>query len=909
MHRTLITGLATLALLVVGCPGGDDDDTQPDDDVTTDDDTGDDDTQSDDDDTQPDDDDTGDDDTAGPFNPCPPLGPPTGNTITLGPDDVDQIFGTVANLAEGDTILLEDGTYDLDGVHLWIDVPGVTVRSASGDRDAVVLDGGYVSSQVIQLGASDVTVADLTLQRVTTHPIHVAAAEDTGTITGTRVYNVMIRDPGQQAIKINPNGASYADEGEIACSHIELTDEGRPFVDPVVSGCYTGGVDAHDAWGWTVRDNHIEGFWCPTGFSEHGIHFWSGCRDTVVERNVLVDNYRQVGFGLREEMEGRSYADGPCGGVEVAGHYGGVIRNNVIYASDPDLFASEYGYDTGISLNQSCGTQVLHNTVASTEPPYIGIEYRFALTDAVIRNNLVTANIRERDDGVAVEEGNLEDAPLDLFVDHASVDLHLAAGATDAIDQGVVLADGECDEDVDGDPRDGSPDIGADEVVAGRTARSVNGTLRPVNDHHVLHLWGTPEEMGYAHGTLLASEIMALANGYVLPMFGVDAGTYEMLLSAFGNMLDFPDDVRAEAEGLIDGIRDAGVSLEMVELAREITAEDLLLANAAADLFGVYFGCSSISAWGEATAGDASLGGETAMVRDLDWGYAGGDADLREYPLIIARDPADGGKQRWVSIGFPSYLGCLSCFNESGIGAFQNQGNTSTMLGDIDPDDTLVPIHLSMRGGIETRDHDGDGEATIHDVVDAVTAVGRIGTYEVHLISPVDRSDPPAAILEADHGGWELRVPADDPLPHPDCVATTNHHRELHEAEYCDRYATIVEMVDEYGGELTLDRLWEIETETSWNSWGSGTIHTMRVVPADLTLEVAFADTDNVAPLNPITAYDMATLFEDDGESADDDDDDPDDGCACRVEGASTGGATTLLMLLALLLARRRAAS
>jgi len=428
---------------------------------------------------------------------------------------------------------------------------------------------------------------------------------------------------------------------------------------------------------------------------------------------------------------------------------------------------------------------------------------------------------------------------------------------------------------------------------------AVNGTRRDAADHWVIHVWGTHEQMGYAHGYLMAEEIMSLANGYVLPMFGVDGGTYEMIKSAFGDMLDYPDPIREEAEAIVEGMAAAGVSLEMTEVGRDIDAEDLLLANSAADLFGVYYGCSSISAWGTATADDGELAGELAMVRDLDWGYVG-DVDLRDFATVIARDPDDG--QPWVSIGFPSYVGCLSCFNNAGIGAFQNQGNTPTLLGDIDTGETLVPIHMSMRTGIESSDYNGDGVATIDDVFDSVGDVGRIGSYEVHVISPADRSDPPAAILEADYSGHVVRYPDDEPLAGPDCVAVTNHHRLLTDPEYCDRFETIQGMVADYDGALTLDRLWEIETEVAWNSFGSGTIHTMRVVPSQLTLEVAFADTEDVAPLNPITAYTMSDLFEGDLDGAADDDDDGQGGCGCSESGAQSAG---LLAIGALVLGLR----
>lgn len=394
---------------------------------------------------------------------CPALPPPAGNIIDVYPAQVSQLRSIVLNASPGDTILLHDGIYNLNGDYIWIRVPGLTVRSASGNREAVVIDGGYDTTEIITIAASGVTVADLTLRRASTHPIHVTPDfVDTADIENVLVYNVHIVDPGEQAIKINQNSGHYADDGVVACSYIELTDAGRAHV----SGCYTGGVDAHQARGWAIRDNVIEGFWCESGLSEHGIHFWTGSRDTLVERNVLIDNARGVGFGLVQSGDGRVYDDDPCPGADYVGHFGGMIRNNFVFASRSELFSSEYGFDCGICLAQACGTQVLHNTVASTQPPFSSIEYRWPNTDAEITNNLVSHNLRQRDGAVATLAGNLDHAPPLLFVDGTGGDLHLAEGASRAIDRGVSLATGLCDEDIDGDPRPwGSGyDIGADEV-------------------------------------------------------------------------------------------------------------------------------------------------------------------------------------------------------------------------------------------------------------------------------------------------------------------------------------------------------------------------------------------------------------------------------------------------------------
>jgi len=325
---------------------------------------------------------------------CPPLPPPGGNVIDVYPAQAGQLMSIVLQASPGDTILLHDGTYDVPyNEYIYVKTDGVTIRSASGNREAVVIDGHYNDGQtgrdLITIAASDVTIADLTVKRSYDHPIHVHPHwEDTADIENALIYNVHVIDPGQQAVKVNAQGGHYADNGVVACSHIELTDAGRPHIR---DGCYTGGVDGPQVWGWEVRDNLIEGFWCADGLSEHAVHFWTGSRGTVVARNVLVDNARGIGFRLGWDDGRRAYDPDPCpvtsGSV---GHFGGVVRNNFIFAGRAELLASTYGFDCGICLAQACGARVLHNTVASTVAPFSSIGWRFSNTDAEIINNLVT---------------------------------------------------------------------------------------------------------------------------------------------------------------------------------------------------------------------------------------------------------------------------------------------------------------------------------------------------------------------------------------------------------------------------------------------------------------------------------------------------------------------------------------
>jgi hypothetical protein len=396
---------------------------------------------------------------------CRPLPAATGDIITVDPSMTAQLQSIVSGLKKGDTVLFKKGIYNLNGAYLWVSASAVTLRSASQNPEDVIIDGGYNSTEIITVAASDVTIAEITIRKAKTHPIHVTAG-DAGSITGTRIYRVTIIDPAEQGIKINPDSkGNFADNGEIACSHIQLTDDGRPHVNPTAGGCYTGGIDAHQARGWIIRDNLIEGFYCNNGLSEHAIHLWRGCRDTVVERNRIINNARGIGFGLMSSGEARKYDDNPCkeAGDTYIGHYGGIVRNNFVFADSSDLFATKSGFDCGICLASACGAQILHNTVVSEGDNFSSIEWRFKGSMGVkIVNNIATHPLRERDGATGEKLGNMEQAHLTLFENISSTNMHLSQNSA-AIDSGVQLENGLCDYDIDGDKRDTKPDAGADE--------------------------------------------------------------------------------------------------------------------------------------------------------------------------------------------------------------------------------------------------------------------------------------------------------------------------------------------------------------------------------------------------------------------------------------------------------------
>lgn len=405
---------------------------------------------------------------------CTTLANAGGPTIEIGPEQLDQLPSILQSAAPNTTVFLRDGTYRVFST-LYLRVAGTQLRSKSGKRGNVILDANYGSArEIVNLVASNTVLADLTLTRSLDHPIHVQPFSTS--VTGMIIHNVHVIDPGQQAIKVNQNGSLYADNGTIQCSRIELTDIGRAYVR---DNCYTGGIDIHQSRGWNIRDNVIMGFWCNQGLSEHGIHVWTGSRDTVAERNILIDNARGIGFGLGFQWSGRAYSDQPCTGRTNIGHYGGVIRNNFVAGSDTRLLASGDGFDVGIGLEDTCEVNVLHNSIFGPSIRSSAIEWRFSRNDGkqsgptIVANNLANFRMRGRDGAVASESGNVTTALSTYFLSAVAGDLHLTQNASLAIDKAVSST---LTTDVDGLTRDSTPDVGASEY---RTAPPPTGTPEP----------------------------------------------------------------------------------------------------------------------------------------------------------------------------------------------------------------------------------------------------------------------------------------------------------------------------------------------------------------------------------------------------------------------------------------------
>lgn len=392
-----------------------------------------------------------------------------------------DLASAVSKAASGTTLLLAPGTYKVPAM-VQFTKADVTLRSKTGKRDDVILDGNNggtpldparFTTELLAVRADNVTLADITLRYARYHAVHVHPPRG-ASISGFRMHNVRIYDTGEQLVKVNSNGEAspgWANKGVIQCSLLEFVD--NSVMEPWDGGgFYTGGIDVHGGEDWVVRHNVFRNIQRDGELMEHAVHFWTKSRGTLVENNRFENVYRAIGFGMKRAPSGvdRKYPDGR-GDSPYLDHIDGIIRNNVVWNG------AGIHLESGIELMNAGGTEVYHNTIYSVEAPFSGIEYRFPDARVIIKNNLLGHKLVKRDNAVAEVGGNYENAGAAVFMDAAKGDLRLASGSFLALllDKGVALPEGKSGLDADGKVRIGLPDVGAYErdgiVSVGRDGR------------------------------------------------------------------------------------------------------------------------------------------------------------------------------------------------------------------------------------------------------------------------------------------------------------------------------------------------------------------------------------------------------------------------------------------------------
>ena len=175
------------------------------------------------------------------------------------------------------------------------------------------------------------------------------------------------------------------------------------------------------------------------------------------------------------------------------------------------------------------------------------------------------------------------------------------------------------------------------------------GSVSRLGDLPVLHLKGSPYDMGYQHGSLMRRQVqasvanaMAFANRQIgIP--GVGRWMVRRRLDRAWRRMKphIPARYLEEMEGLSDGA--------------EIPLKVLQRVHAIPDL-------TSVTCASSACAGSATADGRMIHIRNLDWAT---HSNVQRYAALLVTHPA--GQHAFVNVGWLGFIGVISGVSDRGI--------------------------------------------------------------------------------------------------------------------------------------------------------------------------------------------------------------------------------------------------
>lgn len=203
----------------------------------------------------------------------------------------------------------------------------------------------------------------------------------------------------------------------------------------------------------------------------------------------------------------------------------------------------------------------------------------------------------------------------------------------------------------------------ADEDLVLAKARLEKSNDPAVNRITILHLSGSPYEMGFQHGRLLKGEVrQAVYQILSRASFFVSGAALD---EVYDLMVPFiPLEEQQEMRGLAHG---AGLPLQLIHRVHALPelSEYKGRKQFAHKLPGT--SCSNLAAFGKATGGRGVL-----QLRVLDWNRSLG---TQQWPVILVHRPDIGNAS--VTFSFAGFIGCVSGMNDQQM-AFGEKGEASS---------------------------------------------------------------------------------------------------------------------------------------------------------------------------------------------------------------------------------------
>ncbi|MEC8651823.1 MAG: C45 family peptidase [Planctomycetota bacterium] len=294
----------------------------------------------------------------------------------------------------------------------------------------------------------------------------------------------------------------------------------------------------------------------------------------------------------------------------------------------------------------------------------------------------------------------------------------------------------------------------APRAAAPASQGGLHGRLEQPSGLRLLRVWGTPEQRGYAHGRLLAADIVKNLGEEFVAQFAQRPELLDQARAALPRLIEYPEEIQRELDALWRGVRSQQPDLYMPAFGRAFDRRDLLLANAM-DVFGL-MGCSSFTVWGEEVAG-----GGVMTARNSDWHVTG--AHIVDAALLIVQEYADG--RAVASFGWPGYVGAVSGVSADGVAAYLHVGSARQSM----PEPSSWPAAAATRMVLAARDA---GDARLQRAQELIEYTSPPAGFLTHVVVPaVPASGVPAVVFEADA---RRCVPG---AAQPGPLVVTNHFR------------------------------------------------------------------------------------------------------------------------------------
>jgi hypothetical protein len=383
---------------------------------------------------------------------------------TLIVSDLDSLRFAMDNAETGQVIGVAGGDYfvfsDPHNRRLrFNNKHNVILRSVSGNFNDVILhgsgfhkEGGYRNIPHDEMltvigGSSDIVFYGLTIRDVNCNGFKLEGTDERNiTIDSCRAIDV-----NERMVKGSAGGGADKHTYNLTIKNswfenTQLPRSGQDEDHTIGLGTYIAALDIMNLRGGLIQNNvflNIQGKNPDGQFAGNGaMYIWGagGSEDLIVENNLIINCDHGIRYGLSGQGIDR-----------------GIIRNNIIFGAALDAISVDsttdiHIYNNTIFMNArnrfNRGIRdISANSVNLIIKNNIVHELQNIAEDAIVENNLVASEVRRNH---FVNVTNPESA----------ADFMLTENAVGAIGQGLALP-GLVDTDIFGNPRGGTPDIGA----------------------------------------------------------------------------------------------------------------------------------------------------------------------------------------------------------------------------------------------------------------------------------------------------------------------------------------------------------------------------------------------------------------------------------------------------------------